>query len=159
SLALSCLRLSLRSSRILRRCRAGRRSTRGLKVARAAEPQAEHVGSSSGSRSLHCAAMQPRSRFLVRDYHDDRRIVAPRSSAEPRALVASQQTKMRSRGGTADHVTGFLPIKLSIRECPMLKTSIAAGLAGSLLLASAAFAQAPTATSDKADKPEAAASS
>jgi sporulation protein YlmC with PRC-barrel domain len=33
----------------------------------------------------------------------------------------------------------------------MLKTSIAAGLAGSLLLASAAFAQTPTATTDKAD--------
>jgi sporulation protein YlmC with PRC-barrel domain len=35
----------------------------------------------------------------------------------------------------------------------MLKTSIAAGLAGSLLLASAAFAQTPTATTDKADTP------
>ena len=35
----------------------------------------------------------------------------------------------------------------------MLKTSIAAGLAGSLLLASAAFAQTPTATTDKADAP------
>ena len=33
----------------------------------------------------------------------------------------------------------------------MLRTSIAAGLAGSLLLASAAFAQTPTATTDKAD--------
>jgi sporulation protein YlmC with PRC-barrel domain len=33
----------------------------------------------------------------------------------------------------------------------MLKTSIAAGLAGSLLLASAAFAQTPTTTTDKAD--------
>jgi sporulation protein YlmC with PRC-barrel domain len=33
----------------------------------------------------------------------------------------------------------------------MLNTSIAAGLAGSLLLASAAFAQTPTATTDKAD--------
>jgi sporulation protein YlmC with PRC-barrel domain len=40
----------------------------------------------------------------------------------------------------------------------MLKTSIAAGLAGSLLLASVAFAQTPTAT-DKADKADAAASS
>ena len=43
----------------------------------------------------------------------------------------------------------------------MLKTSIAAGLAGSLLLASAAFAQTPTATDkmDKADKADTAASS
>jgi sporulation protein YlmC with PRC-barrel domain len=41
----------------------------------------------------------------------------------------------------------------------MLKKSIVAGLAGSLLLASAAFAQTPTATSDKAEKADAAATS
>src|SRR5262249_23928012 len=64
---------------------------------------------------------------------------------------------MRRNGGLGP---GFSPYQLLIREIHMLKTSIAAGLAGSLLLASAAFAHTPTARDkmDKADKAGTAAS-
>src|ERR1700710_1146597 len=64
--------------------------------------------------------------------------------------------KLLTRGGTVAASPSFLPIELS-RERLMIRKYVTAGLMGTALLATAAFAQTPTATTDRANMAPAAA--
>jgi sporulation protein YlmC with PRC-barrel domain len=71
---------------------------------------------------------------------------------------ASQTLKLCSETGTADRLACFLPTNFILGRIDMLAKYITAGLVGSALLATVAFAQTPTATGDRANMAPAAAS-
>src|SRR6267142_2063739 len=71
---------------------------------------------------------------------------------------APQSLKLCPAIGTVDGLAGFLHIIFISGRHHMLAKHIAAGLVGSALLATVAFAQTPTATTDRANMPPAAAS-
>src|SRR6266850_2184958 len=71
---------------------------------------------------------------------------------------APQSLKLCPAIGTVDGLAGFLHIIFISGRHHMLAKHIAAGLVGSALLATIAFAQTPTATTDRANMPPAAAS-
>jgi len=70
----------------------------------------------------------------------------------------SQTLKLCPEVGTAAELAGFLPTNFNLGRIDMLAKYITAGLVGSALLATVAFAQTPTATGDRANMAPAAAS-
>src|SRR5712692_7945952 len=74
------------------------------------------------------------------------------------ASTAPQSLKLCAAIGTLDGLAGFLHIIFISGRHHMLAKHIAAGLVGSALLATIAFAQTPTATTDRANMAPAAAS-
>jgi sporulation protein YlmC with PRC-barrel domain len=82
----------------------------------------------------------------------------PQCSTEPVKHHPLQRSKMRHAPGTAEAV-GCFPLIISLQgENHMLAKFIAAGLVGTALLATAASAQTPTTTTDRANMAPAAAS-